>query len=136
MIEDTIELLEFAIHLLSFYIPCTLGTMTAFLVKKELYKNSPEKKKSIKNKKFRTVFISSIIPSVILTMVDLSKLFEEIMMTNKYSIAILVGVIGEEITVFLLTMKNVVTAIYAIFKGVDGIKDLTEQIMNDDNDKK
>ena len=131
MIEDTIELLEFVIHLLSFYIPCTIGTMTAFIIKKELYK-----KKSIRNKKFRISFITSIIPSVILTMIDLSHLFEEVMETNKYAIAILIGVIGEEITVFLLSMKNVVTALYAIFKGVDGIKDLTDQIMNEDNDKK
>lgn len=131
MMEDTIELLEFVIHLLSFYIPCTIGTMTAFIIKKELYK-----KKSIRNKKFRISFITSIIPSVILTMIDLSHLFEEIMETNKYAIAILIGVIGEEITVFLLSMKNVVTALYAIFKGVDGIKDLTDQIMNEDNDKK
>lgn len=131
MMEDTIELLEFVIHLLSFYIPCTIGTMTAFIIKKELYK-----KKSIRNKKFRISFITSIIPSVILTMIDLSHLFEEIMETNKYAIAILIGVIGEEITVFLLSMKNVVTALYAIFKGVDGIKDLTDQITNEDNDKK
>ena len=136
MMEDTIELLKFVIHLLSFYIPCTIGTMTAFFIKKELYKSNPEKRKTIKNKKFRITFITSIIPSVILTMIDLSQLFEEIMETNKYSIAILVGVIGEEITVFLLTMKNVITALYAVFKGVDGIKNLTDQIMNEDNDKK
>lgn len=136
MIEDTIELLEFVIHLLSFYIPCTIGTITAFLIKKELYKNNPDKKKLIRNKKFHITFITSIIPSVILTMIDLSHLFQDIMETNKYSIAILIGVIGEEITVFLLSMKNVITALYAIFKGVDGIKDLTDQIMNEDNEKK
>lgn len=136
MIEDTIELLEFVIHLLSFYIPCTIGTITAFLIKKELYKNNPDKKKLIRNKKFHITFITSIIPSAILTMIDLSHLFQDIMETNKYSIAILIGVIGEEITVFLLSMKNVITALYAIFKGVDGIKDLTDQIMNEDNEKK
>ena len=139
LITDIVDFLLFLLHLVIFYIPCTIGTITAYLVKKELYKSNPEKRKKIRNKKFSMTFVTSIIPAVILTMVNNSTLFEHAMQSYKYGIAILMGVIGEDISAYSLTLKNLSIAFCALTKGVDGGKELTERMTKDsenENEKK
>lgn len=131
LIPDIVDFLLFLLHLVIFYIPCTIGTITAYLVKKELYKSNPEKRKKIRNKKFSVSFVTSIIPAVILTMVNNSTLFEHTMQPYKYGIAILMGVIGEDISAYSLTLKNLSIAFCALTKGVDGVKELTERMTKD-----
>ena len=136
MINCILEFLEFDLHLIIFYILCTIGTVTAFFVKKEFYKNDPDKKKSVKNKKISSAFVSSIIPSVILVIIDETSLFVDVGLECKYGVAILVGVIGEDISLFVLSMRNMAAVIGAVFRGIDGIKELTETINNDNDEKK
>lgn len=133
---EAMDFLNFLLHLAFFYIPCTLGTITAYLVKKELYKSNPAKRKAIRNKKFSTVFITSIIPSVIISIMDSAGFLQETIQSYKYGIAILIGVIGEDVSAYSLTLKNLAIAVCALTKGVEGVKELTEQIMKEDENEK
>lgn len=146
--ENILQLLWFAIELMIFYLPCTLGSIVSFLTKKELYKNDPKLKKKVKSMKLRSCFVTSIIPAVIMTMLGNTSLFNDMNPVYKYGIAFFLGIIGIDITAFSMSLKNILMLIKAFLNGAEGIKALTDKITeaeksnskdderdNDDDDK-
>ena len=146
--ENILQLLWFAIELMIFYLPCTLGSIVSFLTKKELYKNDPKLKKKAKSMKLRSCFVTSIIPAVIMTMLGNTSLFNDMNPVYKYGIAFFLGIIGIDITAFSMSLKNILMLIKAFLNGAEGIKALTDKITeaeksnskdderdNDDDDK-
>ena len=146
--ENILQLLWFAIELMIFYLPCTLGSIVSFLTKKELYKNDPKLKKKVKSMKLRSCFVTSIIPAVIMTMLGNTSLFNDMNPVYKYGIAFFLGIIGIDITAFSMSLKSILMLIKAFLNGAEGIKALTDKITeaeksnskdderdNDDDDK-
>lgn len=146
--ENILQLLWFAIELMIFYLPCTLGSIVSFLTKKELYKNDPKLKKKVKSMKLRSCFVTSIIPAVIMTMLGNTSLFNDMNPVFIYGIAFFLGIVGIDITAFSMSLKNIMMLIKAFLNGAEGIKALTDKITeaeksnskdderdNDDDDK-
>lgn len=131
-VTGLLQLLEFSIQLLIFYIPCTLGAVSAYYVKKELYKNETKMRKKLKSLNLKSAFFTSIMPAVIMTMLSSSSIIDPIKDAYKFGLAFFIGVIGEDISRFLLSFRNVLLVLKAFANGADGIKSLTDKIADSD----
>ena len=127
------ELLSFGISLLIFYVLCLIGSIGAYFVKRNIYKTQSSKKKKLKNMKFSTTFATSLLPAVIATMLDSTNLMSEVKSTYEYGFAIFLGVVGEDISSLLLSLKNVLLLLRALVNGADGIKEIADKITDDDD---
>lgn len=130
--NDIIELLSFGISLLIFYVLCLIGSIGAYFVKRNIYKNQNNRKK-LKNMKFSMTFATSLLPAVIATMLDSTSLMNDVKSTYEYGFAIFLGVVGEDISSLLLSLKNVLLLLRALVNGADGIKEIADKITDDDD---
>lgn len=126
------HLVSFTITLLIFYSLCLIGSIGAYFVKRNIYKTRPDKKKKLKTMKLSAAFATSLLPAVIATMIDSTELMSDVKYTYEYGFAIFLGVVGEDISSLLLSLKNVVVLIKALINGADGIKDIADKLIDDD----
>lgn len=131
--NDVTELLSFGISLLIFYVLCLIGSIGAYFVKRNIYKTQSSKKKKLKNMKFSMTFATSLLPAVIATMLDSTSLMADVKYTYEYGFAIFLGVVGEDISSLLLSLKNVLLLLRALVNGADGIKEIADKITDDDD---
>ena len=78
-------------------------------------------------------FATSLLPAVIATMLDSTSLMADVKSTYEYGFAIFLGVVGEDISSLLLSLKNVLLLLRALVNGADGIKEIADKITDDDD---
>lgn len=83
--------------------------------------------------KLSASFATSLLPAVIATMIDSTELMSDVKYTYEYGFAIFLGVVGEDISSLLLSLKNVVFLIKALINGAEGIKDIADKITDEDD---
>lgn len=119
-------LMHFCIHMTEYIIPCLLGSAVSYYIKSKT--TSGRKKHSSMRKVIGTAFAGAIIPCVIMMVIDLifanKGLNDDLLM----ALSVLLGAIGEDITRFLLNIKNILIIIKTLSKGVDEFKDIAEAI--------
>lgn len=129
---------HFCMHMIEYIVPCLLGSAVSYYIKNKA--TSSRKKHTPVQKIIGTVFAGAIIPSVIMLIIDhifSSKgLNDDLLM----ALSVLLGAIGEDITRFLLNIRNILLLVKTLSKGVDEFKEIAEVIEkleeNDDDDKK
>lgn len=131
-------LLHFFMHMLEYLIPCILGSTVSYFIKNKT--TSGKKKRTSAQKVALTVFTGAIIPCVIVVIIDHIFSSKGLGGDLLMGLAVLIGAIGEDVTRFLLNIKNILILIKTLSKGVDEFKEIAEVIErmeeNDDDDKK
>lgn len=129
-------LIHFCIHMIEYIVPCILGSAVSYYIKN---KTAPgRKKRTPVHKVIGTVFTGAIIPCIIMMVIDHifanKGLNDDLLM----ALAVLLGAIGEDITRFLLNIKNILMIIKTLSKGVDEFKEIAEVIekLDDEDDEK
>lgn len=128
--NELFGLLGFALEIVIFYLPCMLGSVTGFLVRRELFQKDKRLHKQLKTLKLHTAFITSITPAVIMALLRYTPMLADANPIMLYGIAFFLGVVGEDISGLLLSLRNIVLVLKACTNGADGIKTLAETIVD------
>lgn len=112
--------LQFAQHLLIFFIPAAIGVVISILYK-EFIINHSKKKVSIHQILYR-LFVWSVPSSLIVCMVDIiiGPKLTDAMRLVIFGSAIIVGMIGEQITKALMNFRIIIKIIQVILKDIGG----------------
>lgn len=131
-------LAHFCIHMVEYIVPCLLGSAVSYYIKNKT--TSGRKKHAPAQKIIGTVFAGAIIPCVIMLIIDHIFSSKGINDDLLMALAVLLGAIGEDITRFLLNIKNILLIVKTLSKGVDEFKEIAEVIEkleeNENDDKK
>ena len=132
-------LVHFCMHMIKYIVPCLLGSAVSYYIKNKT--TSGRKKHVPMLKIIGTILTGSIIPCVIMIGVDHIFASKGLNSDLLMALAVLLGAIGENITRFLLNIKNILTIIKTLSRGVDEFKEIAEAIekleeSNDDEDDK
>lgn len=126
MPTEIYALVHFCIQMIEYIIPCLLGSAVSYYIKSKA--TSGRKKHPPVRKVIGTAFAGTIIPCVIMMVVDHifanKGLNDDLLM----ALSVLLGAIGEDITRFFLNIKNILVLLKTISKGVDEFKDIAEVI--------
>ena len=133
-IQIVYDLLDFLLETACYYLPCLIGSLIGHFVKYDVKKIPKPKKK--KNKLWSFFIAPSLLPAVLMVIIthSLTEYFNNGAVTM--AIAVILGGIGEEISI-LLTPRGLVALIKLVVKGAEAINDIENTLSAlEDNDSK
>lgn len=131
--SELLSLINFCFLTMVYLVPSLVGSTVSFFVKQKLPTGKGRKKTKKVSSIIGSIFLSSILPAVIMTMLDVylgENLPDRRLLMG---IQVLIGAVGEDVTHVFLNIKSTIALIKTISGGIDNLSSIEEMSNHLDN---
>ena len=131
--SELLSLINFCFLTTVYLVPSLVGSTVSFFVKRNLSTGKGRKKSKKISSIIGSIFLSSILPAVIMTMLDVylgDNLPDRRLLMG---IQVLIGAVGEDVTHVFMNIKSTIALIKTISSGIDNLSNIEEMSNHLDN---
>lgn len=118
----------FAIYL----IPCLVGSAVSFIIKNNIATKGMRKRKL--GKAIFFVFISSILPSILMCTLDILLSDKDVDERLLMLMAIFIGAAGDDLSHYVISKQGITAILKLIAKGSKSLSELSSKLIPEDKD--